>query len=72
MSSKSVNSRVGWLIIGKVGMGVYGNGNIDSNGFWNNEMHEVSRPKTHSKGVTVISHLKPEGLKYNLTQTVIL
>ena len=32
----------------------------------------VSRPKTHSKGVTVISHLKPEGLKYNLTQTVIL
>ena len=32
----------------------------------------MSRPKTHSKGVTVISHLKPEGLKYNLTQTVIL
>ena len=31
-----------------------------------------SRPKTHSKGVTVISHLKPEGLKYNLTQTIIL
>ena len=24
------------------------------------------RPKTHSKGVTVISHLKPEGLKCNL------
>ena len=32
----------------------------------------MSRPKTHSKGVTVISHLKPESLKYNLTQTVIL
>ena len=32
----------------------------------------MSRPKTHSKGVTVISHLKPEGLKYNLTQTIIL
>ena len=32
----------------------------------------VSRPKTHSKGVTVNLHLKPEGLKYNLTQTIIL
>ena len=32
----------------------------------------MSRPKTRSKGVTVISHLKPEGLKYNLTQTIIL
>ena len=32
----------------------------------------VSRAKTHSKGVTVISHLKPKGLKYNLTQTIIL
>ena len=32
----------------------------------------VSRPKTHSKAVTVILHLKPEGLKYNLTQTIIL
>ena len=32
----------------------------------------LSRPKTHSKGVTVISHLKPEGLKCNLTQTIIL
>ena len=32
----------------------------------------MSRPKTHSKGVTVILHLKPEGLKYNMTQTIIL
>ena len=32
----------------------------------------LSHPKTHSKGVTVISHLKSEGLKYNLTQTIIL
>ena len=32
----------------------------------------LSRPKTHSKGVTVISYLKLEGLKYNLTQTIIL
>ena len=30
------------------------------------------RPKTHSKGVTVILHLKPEGLQCNLTQTIIL
>ena len=29
-------------------------------------------PQDHSKGVTLISHLKPEGLKYNLTQTIIL
>ena len=28
----------------------------------------MSRPKTHSKGVTVISRLKPEGLKCNLTK----
>ena len=32
----------------------------------------VSRPKTHSKGVTVISHFKPEGLQCNLTQILIL
>ena len=29
-------------------------------------------PKTHSKGVTVISYFKPEDLQYNLTQTIIL
>ena len=33
---------------------------------------DVSRPKAHSKGVMVISHLKPEHLKCNLTQTIIL
>ena len=32
----------------------------------------MSRPKTHSKGMKVISHLKPKGLKCNLTQTIIL
>ena len=32
----------------------------------------LSHLKTHSKGVTVISHLKPEGLKCNLTETIIL
>ena len=32
----------------------------------------MSRPKTHSKGMTVISHFKPEGLQCNLTQTIIL
>ena len=32
----------------------------------------LSHPKTHSKGVTVISHIKPEGLKCNLTETIIL
>ena len=32
----------------------------------------LSRPKTHSKGVTVISHFKPEGLQCNLTQILIL
>ena len=34
--------------------------------------HIMSLPKTNSKGVMVISHLKPKGLKYNLTQTIIL
>ena len=34
---------------------------------WNNQNllrmgHILSRPKTHSKGMTVISHFKPEGL----------
>ena len=32
----------------------------------------LSCPKTHSKGMTVILHLKLEGLKCNLTQTIIL
>ena len=32
----------------------------------------LSRPKTHFKGMTIILHLKLEGLKCNLTQTIIL
>ena len=32
----------------------------------------LSRPKTHSKGMTVISHFKYEGLQCNLAQTIIL
>ena len=36
------------------------------------EQVQLSRPKTRSKGVIIISHLKPEGLKYNLTRTIIL
>ena len=38
--------------------------------WWNARRDLVSRPKTHSKGVTVILHLKPEVLKCNLTQTI--
>ena len=39
---------------------------------WVKEGDCMSRPKTHSKGVTVNSHFKREGLQYNLTQTIIL
>ena len=38
----------------------------------NEKVEKMSRPKTHFKGVTVISHFKPEGLQCNLTQTIIL
>ncbi|CBI27391.3 unnamed protein product, partial [Vitis vinifera] len=31
-------------------------------GFEENGSHVLSRPKTHSKGMTVISHFNPEGL----------
>ena len=42
------------------------------NGLPPDSAESMSRPKTHSKGVTVISHFKPEGLQCNLTQILIL
>ena len=58
------------LVLGLGSGDMRGVGSVDEMEW--DEIQEVSRPKTHFKGVTVISHLKPEGLKYNLTQTVIL
>ena len=46
-----------------------------ANAFENYEtfgIRAMSCPKTHSKDVLVISHLKPEGSKYKLTKTFIL
>ena len=47
-------------------------GNFTPNMRFNFPQLRMSRPKTHSKGVTVILHLKPEGSKCNLTQTIIM